>query len=176
MSEASLNSAMTSVTISLHVPVAVVVVVAVVVDVVAVVVAAVAVVAQITCMALQCLLRQDNVRYTGAWGCLAIPGFAGRQRLGGSQGQPQGTSCFHSRLGSIEAPTASGVCFTMLMYLEYKRQLARFCPTTYTVVLMHISDSAYSACLPQYILTKWSIMRCHTERFHFHLLPCSVTL
>ena len=50
---ASLTPAMTSVTIGLHVPVAVVVVVAVV----AVVVAAVAVVAQITCMALQCLLR-----------------------------------------------------------------------------------------------------------------------
>ncbi len=176
MSEASLNSAMTSVTISLHVPVAVVVVVAVVVDVVAVVVAAVAVVAQITCMALQCLLRQDNVRYTGAWGCLAIPGFAGRQRLGGSQGQPQGTSCFHSRLGSIEAPTASGVCCTMLMHLQYKRKLAMFCPRSDTGVLIHISDSAYKAHLLQHMLTQRSIMRCHTKQFHSHLLPCSVTL
>ena len=50
---ASLTPAMTSVTIGLHVPVAVVVVVAVV----TVVVAAGAVVAQITCMALQRLLR-----------------------------------------------------------------------------------------------------------------------
>ena len=29
------------------------------------------------------------VHHTGAWGCSAMPGFAGRQRLGGSQGQPQ---------------------------------------------------------------------------------------
>jgi hypothetical protein len=33
--------------------------------------------------------QPKNVQYTGAWGCFAIPGFAGRQRLGGVQGQPQ---------------------------------------------------------------------------------------